>query len=98
MEEEAIKRIYPPVKKAPRPREYKDKKENKKENNMSDNIITAAKIIAKSVDALTREIYLLRTAKNEGLKTNVDGRSVRDCCVSPPTPDFYSARRPTGCG
>lgn len=59
-----MRKIYPPVKKAPRPREYKDKKENKKENNMSDSIITAAKIIAKSVDALTREIHLLRKDLN----------------------------------
>lgn len=60
-----MRKTYPPAKKAPRPREYKDKKEN----NMSDNIITAAKIIAKSVDALTREIYLLRknTFKNNEL-------------------------------
>lgn len=87
-----MRKTYPPVKKAPRPREYKDKKEN----NMSDNIITAAKIIAKSVDALTREIYMLRTAKNEGLKTNVDGRSVRDCCGSPPTHDTQNLGRPTG--
>lgn len=93
-----MKRIYPPVKKAPRPREYKDKKENKKENNMSDSIITAAKIIAKSVDALTREIYLLRTAKNEGLKTNVDGESVRECSGSPPTLESGVSGRPTGCG
>lgn len=87
-----MKRTYPPVKKAPRPREYKDKKEN----NMSDSIITAAKIIAKSVDALTREIYLLREAKNEGLQTNVDGRSVRDCCGNPPTHDTQNLGRPTG--
>lgn len=89
-----MRKIYPPVKKAPRPREYKDKKEN----NMNDSIITAAKIIAKSVDALTREIYLLRKAKNKGLEINVDGRSVRDCCGSPPTPDTQNPGRPTGCG
>lgn len=87
-----MRKTYPPVKKAPRQREYEDKKEN----NMSDNIITAAKIIAKSVDALTREIYLLRKAKNKGLKTNVDGRSVRDCCGSPPTHDMRNLGRPTG--
>ena len=87
-----MRKTYPPVKKAPRPREYKDKKEN----NMSDNIITAAKMICKSIDALAREIYLLRTAENKGLKTNVDGRSVRDCCGSPPTHDMQNLGRPTG--
>ena len=93
-----MKRTYPPVKKAPRPREYKDKKENKKENNMSDNIITAAKIIAKSVDALTREIHLLRKSKNEGLQINVDGRSVKDCSDTRPTLRSGVPGRPTGCG
>lgn len=84
MEEEIIvRKIYPPVKKAPRPRGYK----NKKENNMSDNIVTAAKMICKSIDALIREIYLLRTAQNRALEINVDGRSVSDCCGSSPTHD-----------
>ena len=62
MEEEIIvRKIYPPVKKAPGPRGYK----NKKENNMSDNIITAAKMICKSIDALTKEIHLLRKDLNQ---------------------------------
>lgn len=76
---------YPPIKRG-------------KENKMNDNIITAAKIIAKSVDALTREIYMLRTAKNEGLQINVDGRSVADCSVSPPAHDTQNPGRPTGRG
>lgn len=56
-----MRKIYPPVKKAPGPRGYK----NKKENNMSDNIITAAKMICKSIDALTKEIHLLRKDLNQ---------------------------------
>lgn len=53
---------------------------------MRDNIITAAKMICKSIDALTHEIYLLRTAQNGGLETNVDGRSIKECYGSPPYP------------
>lgn len=93
-----MRKMYPPVKKAPRQREYKDKKENKRKNDMSDSIITAAKIISKSIDALTREIYLLRTAKNEGLQINVDGRSVKDCSDTRPTLRSGVSGRPTGCG
>ena len=76
---------YPPIKRG-------------KENKMNDNIIIAAKIIAKSVDALTREIYLLRTAENESLEMNVDGMSVKDCSDTPPTLRSGVPGRPTGCG
>lgn len=60
--------------------------------------ITAAKMICKSIDALTREIYLLRTAKNEGLQINVDGRSVANCSDTRPTLESGVPGRPTGCG
>lgn len=68
----------------------------KKEQDMRDNIITATKMICKSIDALAREIYLLRTAENKGLETNVDGRSIKECCGSPPTHDTHNPGRLTG--
>ena len=60
--------------------------------------VHAAKMICESIDALTREIYLLRTAKNEGLQINVDGRSVKDCSDTRPTLESGVPGRPTGCG
>lgn len=60
--------------------------------------VHVAKMICKSIDALTREIYLLRTAKNEGLQINVDGRSVKDCSDTRPTLRSGVSGRPTGCG
>lgn len=39
---------------------------------MNDPVITAAKMICKSVDALTREIYLLRKDVLEGWKLNAE--------------------------
>ena len=55
---------------------------------MSDQSRIDVNKICKAIDALTKEIHLLRKSKNEGLKTNVDGRSVRDCCGYPPYPEI----------
>ena len=65
---------------------------------MSDQTRVDVSKICRSIDALTREIYLLRKSKNEGLQTNVDGRSVRDCSIIPPPLESGVSGRPTGCG
>lgn len=58
--------------------------------------VRAAKMICKSIDALTREIFLLRKDILEGWKL-VDGMKKLDKGNDiPPTPDTGDEGRPTG--
>lgn len=58
--------------------------------------VRAAKMICKSIDALTREIFLLRKDILEGWKL-VDGMKELDKGNDiPPTPDTGDEGRPTG--
>lgn len=60
--------------------------------------ITAAKMICKSIDALTREIFLLRKDILEGWKLVDEMKELDKGNDIPPTPDTGDEGRSTGCG
>lgn len=57
---------------------------------------TAAKMICKSIDALTREIFLLRKDILEGWKLADEMKELDKGNDIPPTPDTGDEGRPTG--
>ena len=58
--------------------------------------ITAAKMICKSIDALTREIFLLRKDILEGWRLVAEIKELDRENDIPPTPDTGDEVRPTG--
>lgn len=58
--------------------------------------VRAAKMICKSIDALTREIFLLRKNIFEGWKLAAEMKELDKGNDIPPTPDTGGAVRPTG--
>ena len=58
--------------------------------------IHAAKMICKSIDALTREIFLLRKDILEGWKLVHEMKELDKGNDIPPTPDTGDEGRPTG--
>lgn len=66
-------------------KEVSDEKEEGKTMNSPE--VTAAKMICKSVDALTREIYLLRKDVLDGQKLNAEMRELgKGADQIPPSP------------
>lgn len=62
------------------------------------NEVKDAKMICKSIDALTREIFLLRKDILEGLRLVAEIKELDRENDIPPTPDTGDEGRPTGCG
>lgn len=60
--------------------------------------VHVAKMICKSIDALTREIFLLRKDILEGWKLVDEMKELDKGNDIPPTPDTGDEGRPTGCG
>ena len=58
--------------------------------------VRAAKMICKSIDALTREIFLLRKNIFEGWKLAAEMKELDKGNDIPPTPDTGDEGRPTG--
>ena len=58
--------------------------------------VRAAKMICKSIDALTREIFLLRKDILEGWKLVDEMKELDKGNDIPPTPDTWDEVRPTG--
>ena len=58
--------------------------------------VHAAKMICKSIDALTREIFLLRKDILEGWKLVDEMKELDKGNDIPPTPDTGDVVRPTG--
>ena len=62
------------------------------------NEVKDAKMICKSIDALTREIFLLRKDILEGWKLVDEMKELDKGNDIPPTTDTGDEGRPTGCG
>lgn len=60
--------------------------------------VHVAKMICKSIDALTREIFLLRKDILEGWKLVDEMKELDKGNDIPPTPDTGDEGRATGCG
>lgn len=60
------------------------------------NEVKDAKMICKSIDALTREIFLLRKDILEGWKLVAEMKELDKGNDIPPTPDTGDEGRPTG--